>query len=87
MRPGRSSTERGERDAYVLARFFTAIVHRLSAQWYGLRKNAQSVRVPAPGGRRAAAAPTIDETKSVHTHMAENPYAHTDRGMRENTAL
>lgn len=38
------------------------------------------------GGRRAAADDRRDEI-GTHTHMAENPYAHTDRGMREYTAL
>ena len=36
--------------------------------------------------RRAAADDRRDEI-GTHTHMAENPYAHTDRGMREYTAL
>ena len=50
------------------------------------RTRIESETVPA-GARAAAAADDRRDEIGTHTHMAENPYAHTDRGMREYTAL
>ena len=60
--------------------------HRASIECAVVWAAQERAESQSAGGRRAAADDRRDEI-GTHTHMAENPYAHTDRGMREYTAL